>query len=313
MVQQSTRPGHTNIRPRRGDGRARHQKTSGRVLALPAIVVSLALVAFPFVAAFLLSLSDTSGGQTVGSFSGADNYLRMAGDPIFWKSLAVTAEIFIVGLAVQTALGLPLGYLMSLDVPGQKIMQALLLIPTITAPVAVGLLWLLIYDPTLGLANYILSSLGGPRVAWLGNPHTVVWSVIAVDTWQWVPFMGLIISAGIRAMPSEPLEAASVDGAGWINKARHVGLPLLVPVLTVAVLIRSVDLIRFFPLVYVLTQGGPVNSSTTLNLYGYKQGFLFQDFGYASALQIVLIVCVFAVAAVTIRLRSRGIDYADAV
>jgi multiple sugar transport system permease protein len=169
---------------------------------------------------------------------------------------------------------------------------------------------MLIYDPTLGAANQILTAVGLDPVVWLGDPDIALWSIALVDVWQWTPFMALIIAAGIRSLPAEPFEAASIDGASGWRKALHVGLPLLTPVISVAMLLRTVDLVRFFDTVYIMTQGGPVNSTNTLNVYGYRAAFIDQQTSYAAALQLSLLLLVVVMAgAFTFWRRRRSIDH----
>lgn len=271
-------------------------------LAMPAIIFSTLLVAVPIVWTFVLSVKSSRPG---GGFIGGANFEAMFQDPLFWGSLRITLFFFIVCLIIETILGLGLGYLLSLDVQGRKIFQGAMLIPAITASVAVGLLWLLLYDPSLGAINQLLMKVGLSPVVWLGDPAIAPWAIVIVDIWQWTPFMALIIAAGIRSLPEEPFEAAALDGAtGW-KKAIHVGLPLLAPVLTVAMLLRTVDLMRFFDTIYVMTQGGPVNSTNALNVYGYRTAFVNQDPGYASALQITLFLIVIIVAGLFTAARRR--------
>jgi multiple sugar transport system permease protein len=255
-------------------------------------------------------VSDLRRDGTNAGFVGLDNFARMAQSPEFWNSVRVTLVLFVVCLVVETVLGIALGYLMSIDVPGRKIFQGLMLIPAITASVAVALVWMLIYDPTLGAANQILTAVGLDPVVWLGDPDIALWSIALVDIWQWTPFMALIIAAGIRSLPTEPFEAASIDGASGWRKALHVGLPLLTPVISVAMLLRTVDLVRFFDTVYIMTQGGPVNSTNTLNVYGYRAAFIDQQTSYAAALQLSLLLLVVVMAgAFTLWRRRRSIDH----
>ena len=274
--------------------------------ALPAVLVTAALVLLPIVYTVWLSVSDRQADGTNAGFLGLHNYADMLANPEFWKSLKVTVFLFVVCLAVETVLGLALGYVMSLDVPGRRIFQGMMLIPAITASVAVGLLWLLIMDPTLGAANQILKAVGLDPVVWLGDPAIAPWSIALVDIWQWTPFMALIISAGIRSLPEEPFEAASIDGANGWRTALHVGLPLLRPVLIVAMMLRTVDLVRFFDTVYIMTQGGPVNATNTLNVYGYRAGFIDQQPSYAATLQIALLLLVVAIAGVFTWVRAKA-------
>jgi multiple sugar transport system permease protein len=274
--------------------------------ALPAVLVTAVLVLVPIAYTIWLSVSDRQSDGTNSGFLGFANYAEMFGNPQFWNSLKVTLFLFVVCLLVETVLGLALGYVMSLDVPGRRIFQGMMLIPAITASVAVGLVWLLIMDPSLGAANQILAKVGIGPVVWLGDPDIAPWSIALVDIWQWTPFMALIISAGIRSLPEEPFEAAALDGASGWRTAWNIGLPLLRPVLTVAMLLRTVDLVRFFDTIYIMTQGGPVNSTNTLNVYGYHAGFVDNEPSYAATLQIALLVLVIVIAGVFTWFRQRA-------
>lgn len=261
-------------------------------LIVPALVVTALLIVVPIVWSLVLSFTSTSGAH---SFT-LENFERMFSDSLFWQSVGITLFLFAACLVVQTILGVGLGYLLSIDVPGRRILQSVILIPSITASVAVGLLWLLIYDPTLGVANKLLQAVGLGDVVWLGNPQIAPWALVITDTWQWTPFIALIVSAGIRSLPSDIFEAASIDGAAGWKKGLHIGLPLLAPVLTVALMLRTVDLLRFFDLPFIMTDGGPVNATNTLNLYGYREAFVSTDPRYAATLQITLFVIVIVVA-----------------
>ena len=274
-------------------------------LIWPALIVTILLVVLPVLYTIWLSLSDRQIDGSNSGFVGLANFQTMLAEPEFWNSIRVTLFLFVLCLVVETVGGLVLGYLLSIDVPGRAIFQGLMLIPAITASVAVALVWLLIYDPTLGAANQLLEAIGIDPVVWLGSREMAPWSIAIVDIWQWTPFMALIIAAGIRSLPSEPFEAAVIDGAGNIKKALFVGLPLLYPVLTVAMLLRTVDLVRFFDTVYIMTQGGPVNATNTLNVYGYTAAFIDQDPSYAAALQLSLFFLVIIVAGAFTWLRGK--------
>lgn len=289
-----TSPGPAPAVPTRRRRRASQVPVARGVfpLVVPALLVTALLVVVPLLYTVWLSLSDRRPDGTNGGFVGADNYAQMLDSPVFWNSLRVTLMLFVVCLVVETLLGIALGYLLSIDVPGRRIFQALMLIPAITASVAVALVWLLIYDPSLGAANQVLEAAGLSPVVWLGDPSIAPWAIAIVDIWQWTPFMALIISAGIRSLPAEPFEAAGIDGAGGYAKARYVGLPLLMPVISVAVLLRTVDLVRFFDTVYVMTQGGPIDATNTLNVYGYRTAFIDQQASYAATLQLALLLLV---------------------
>lgn len=308
-----TQPGESSRAVKRGPT-GRRRRTVDPVargtlpLVMPAIIATTGLVLIPIAYTIWLALSDLQPDGTNNGFLGLADVQQMLGDPTFWASVKVTMFLFVTCLVIETVLGLALGYLLSLDVPGRRFFQGALLVPAITASVAVGLLWLLLYDPTLGVVNQLLGAVGIDPVTWLGDPAIAPWAIVAVDVWQWTPFMALIISAGIRNLPTDPFKAAEIDGArGW-RLVWFVGLPLLRPVLIVAMLLRTVDLVRFFDTVYVMTQGGPVDATNTLNVYGYRQGFTEGNASYAATLQLTLLVLVLVIAAGFAWLRGRTSD-----
>lgn len=277
-------------------------------LASPALIVTGLLVFIPIVFTIWLSISNQLVDGSNSGFVGLEHYITMVQNPEFWNSVRVTIFFFVVCLAIETTLGIALGYLLSIDVPGRSLFQGLMLIPAITASVAVSLVFMLIYDPTLGAANQLLNAIGLSSVVWLGDPEIAPWAIVIVDVWQWTPFMALLVAAGIRSLPSEPFEAAAIDGASRLKVMWNVGLPLLMPVITVAMLLRSVDLIRFFDSVFIMTQGGPLDATNTLNVYGYRKAFIEQQQSYAAALQITLFLLVIGVAAIFTWARSRNRD-----
>jgi multiple sugar transport system permease protein len=185
----------------------------------------------------------------------------------------------------------------------RRLVRTIMLSPFVMPPVVVAMMWVIILDPFLGAANYILASLGLPQSGWLSSP-TVVLPVFAVlDTWQAAPFVALLILGGLQMIPRSIYEAAELDGAGGVAMFRYVTLPMLVPTLMTVVILRSVDLLKFFDLIYVITQGGPANASNTLNIYAFRRGFEFFDMGYASTLMVALTVTVMGVALCIIYLR----------
>lgn len=169
----------------------------------------------------------------------------------------------------------------------------------------VGLMWLVLLDPSIGPANYVLTSIGLPRSDWLASPHVVIPVIALIDTWQWSPFIALIVLGGLQTLPEEPYEAAYIDGATRTQAFLFLTLPMLLPTLLTATILRTVDLLRFFDIIYVTTQGGPGNASTTLNIYAYKRGFEFFDMGKASAIMIVLLAGVMLVVGLLTLARKR--------
>ena len=275
--------------------RARRRGASPAVWLLgPALAFVALLTGFPFLYAIYLSLNRFVFGGTP-SFIGFGNYAAMLRDPLFWTGIRVTFVLYVIALAGQLALGLYVGMLLNRALRAARLLRTILLAPFAMPSVAVGMMWLILLDPSFGSVNYLLQLVGLQKSLFLASPALVVPTLAAIDTWQWTPFVALIILGGLQALPSDPYEAAVVDGASPLQLFRFVTLPLLRPALLAAAILRSVDLLRFFDTIYITTQGGPGNASTTLNIYAYQQGFQFFDLGYASALMLALLGAVLAV------------------
>jgi multiple sugar transport system permease protein len=173
----------------------------------------------------------------------------------------------------------------------------------VATPVAIALVWMMIMDINTGILNYFLDLVAGIRVGWLNDRKVVLWSMIIIDTWQWTPFIMLITLAGLSALPTEPYESAVIDGASPVQLFWFLTLPMLRPTLMVALMFRSIDALKTFDIIYVITQGGPAFASETLNLYGFSQGFQYFNMGYGSALLILYFILVMGTSMLFIRLR----------
>jgi len=184
------------------------------------------------------------------------------------------------------------------------IVRSLFISPFMMPPVVAGMMWLVILDPSLGAANYVLTALGLPPSDWLASPTFVIPTIAFIDTWQWAPYVALIVLGGLQSLPPSVYEAAQIDGATPAKTFWRITLPLLMPTIVTAMILRSVDLLRFFDIIYITTQGGPGNASNTLNIYGFRVGFEFFNFGYASALMITLSVIVLGAVIALNRLRG---------
>ena len=273
-------------------------------LMVPGLVFAAGLILFPVAFTVWLSLLDYTLGKSA-RFAGLGNYRELARDSVFWAGLGITLTLYIVCLIAQLVIGVWLGLLMNARIRGRKVLRTILISPFVLPGAIVGLLWLVLLDPSLGPANYVLETLGLPRSDWLANPAIVVPVIALIDTWQWSPFIGLIVLGGLQTLPSEPYEAAYIDGATRSQVFRYLTLPMLLPTLMTAATLRSVDLLRFFDIIYVTTQGGPGSASTTLNIYAYKRGFEFFDMGKASAIMIVLLILVLAIVSALNAVRRR--------
>ncbi len=268
----------------------------------PAIAFVAVMVGFPF--AYTLWLSGFAfhfGGAPHAV--GLGNYRTLLADGKFWNGLWITLYLYALALAMQLVLGLYLALLLNRVQRFRRVVRSVLISPFVLPPVVVGLMWLVILDPSIGAANYVLGLFGLPPSLWLASPGFVIPTVALIDTWQWTPFIALILLAGLQALPGDVFEAAAIDGAHGFALLRRVTLPLLAPSIVTAATLRSVDLLRFFDVIYVTTQGGPGDASDTLNIYGFRQGFVFLNIGYACALMVALTVLVLGAVGLLARMR----------
>lgn len=259
----------------------------------PAVLYLFALTIYPLLYSVKVSFTVTTAGA--GGFTLA-NFARLLRDRLFFISLGQTAVYTLAALLIEFILGLALAVLVDWGMRAaspylMKPARALLLAPMLLPPVVVAVIWRLIYNPDFGVLNGSLKSLGvnTAPLTWIAGENTALLSVILVDVWQWTPFMFLLLLAGLQALPMEPFEAARVDGASPLETFRLLTLPLLKPVILVALLLRSMDLLRVFDQIFILTQGGPGFATETASLFIYRTAFRFYDFGYAAVLSFVVL------------------------
>src|ERR687897_405226 len=249
-----------------------------RWMTAPAVIFSAGMIAFPLAYAVWLALSDVTLGSEP-RFAGLANFNRMIADTEFWNGLRLTLLLYVVSLVLQMTLGIWLGLLLARTQFARGLVRTVMVSPFMLPPVVVGMMAIVILDPSFGIANWLLGRLGLPPGLWLSDPGTVVLTVAGLDTWQWTPFVALIVMGGYLSLPSDVFEATEIDGASGWQRFRLVTLPLLLPTIVTAAVLRSVDLLRLFDIIYLTTQGGPGTASTTLNILAYRRGFKFSDLG----------------------------------
>jgi multiple sugar transport system permease protein len=278
------------------------QRLELSALSAPAVIFTFAMIAFPVVYTVLLGFqSFSSTGKQ--SFVGMANYSKLLADNEFWHGLWVTIALYVLSLVLQLVLGVWLALVLFHAKRLHGLVRSLFISPFMMPPVVAGMMWLVILDPSLGAANYILQSMGLPPSDWLASPSLVIPTIALVDTWQWTPYVALIVLGGLQSLPPSVYEAAQIDGASPFKTFQRITLPLLLPTIVTATILRSVDLLRFFDIIYITTQGGPGNASNTLNIYGFRVGFEFFNIGYASALMLTLTAIVFGAVLAFNRLR----------
>jgi multiple sugar transport system permease protein len=272
------------------------------VFIAPALALLLLMSVFPLLWALYLSFTDYSATRdTPVSWVGFRNYVDILTSSAVHER-ALTTIVYVLGaVGLQTVLGFSIAYLISRRVRGRGLLTTLFLVPMMISPVVVGLFWRFMLDTQFGVVNSLLGSLGLGQVEWLTKQRTALLSVVVVDTWQWTPFIMLIALAGLTAVPRYLYEAASIDRATEWFRFRHITLPLVWPLLLIAVLFRAIEAFRLFDLVYILTSGGPGVSTETLSFHVYKVAFLGFDTGLASAYGILMVLVVIVLAQVYLR------------
>lgn len=259
------------------------------LLLAPTVAVLLALSIYPLIYAIKVSLQ--VGVGDAARWSGG-NFARLFADGFFRSALLHTFSYAALALTFEFLLGLGLALLLDRPLRGRGAFRALLLVPMMLPPVVVGVVWRLMLNPSFGAINGTLKGVGVETegLTWTASPALAFISVVAVDIWQWTPFMFLVLLAGLQAIPQEPYEAAMIDGASAWQTFIHVTLPLLKPAILIALLLRTMDLLRVFDQIFILTEGGPGFATETVSLYIYRTAFRFFDFGYAAAMSFALLV-----------------------
>ena len=268
-------------------------------LATPALVYVLAVAVGPMVQGFLYSFESYNLIRP-GSrhFVGLDNYVSLWRDPTA-RSAVINTFLFTFGaVTIEFVLGLGVALLLWRDDLFNRIALGLLLIPATVTPLVVGLIFKALLSPEYGMLGYPLAEFGlsGPR-GLLAEPQRALATLIAIDAWEWTPLMALILLAGLKSLPTDILEAASVDGATALQRFRLVILPLVLPAAFLALILRMMDAFRVFDIIFVTTSGGPADATNTLMIYGVKQGLEFFNIGAASAVSTLIVACILVMAA----------------
>lgn len=277
---------------------------------VPALVVVGAVIVFPWAFTLWMSVNRWTLGQS-RSFAGMENYLRLAGDPRFWESLVHTLSYTFLSVVTPMFLGTVAALIFDAKVPLRGLLRGIFVMPMMATPVAVALVWTMMFHPQLGVLNYLLSLVGIPVQEWIFNANTVIPSLVAVETWQWTPLVMLIVLGGLASVPREPFESAEIDGANAWQQFRYLTLPMIAPFLMIAVIIRTIDALKSFDIIYAMTQGGPGTASETINIYLYNTAFSYYDIGYGSAMAVVFFTVIVALSFILLMLRQRS-QWADA-
>ncbi len=298
----------STTRRARVSARQKREWLDGYVLVAPAIVLFVLLVVYPMFSTVYLSLFDYGLTDARIRFVGLGNFVELTQDAVFWRSLPNNLTILVVSVIFQVGLGLILAALIDRGIRwGKGLARTLNFAPVVMSSVAVGILWQLIYDPTVGLANHFVRAIGltPPTQGWLGDPNIVIYSILVVACWQYTGYVMIIILAGMQSVSQELYEAAEIDGATELRKFFHITLPSIRNVNIAVILITMIGAIKVFDLVYILTRGGPANASQVMGTYIYYNAFTVNQAGYASAISVVLLVFALVLGFLQLRLSYR--------
>lgn len=274
---------------------------------LPALILIGIIVLFPIIYNLFMSMNSWFVASGRGpEWIGLKNYINLLDNPRFWNSLKVTFIFSLGALAVEVILGTMLALFLNREFKGKNIVKLIFLFPIAATPVAVSLIWGMMFNYDLGIINIIMQNLGLKPLLWLASPKIVIPALIITDTWQWTPLILLIVLASLESLPTDPFESAKVDGANILQVIYHITLPLVRPAIVVAAMIRSIDAIKTFDMIYVMTQGGPDIASENLNLYIFQTGFSYFRMGAASSLAIVLFTLVLTINIILAVIRKTG-------
>lgn len=266
------------------------------LFAAPAMVFVGALIIFPLGWTVYLSLTDAEGSVRADkSFVGLENYVTVLTDTDrFWPAVLRTVEFTGVALFFEVVLGMAIALLLWRPFRGEKWVRVAILLPLVATPVAVGMMWRLIFDPNIGFANQLLGWVGIPPQPWLAGQSTALMTTAFIDVWQWTPMVVLILLAGLTSLSHEPHEAALIDGANAWQRFWYVTLPLLRTTLVVAILLRGIDAIKTFDILYATKGkgGGSFHEVETLNVYAYGLSFDYDEYGLASAVLIIFFLII---------------------
>ena len=278
-------------------------RDNGNAYILPAAALLFFVTLYPVVYVVYLSLHRRLLIFDISRFVGLENYFFLLRDDRFWNAFKNTAYFTALSVSLELIIGLSIAMLLSRSFRFKGIVRAIVLIPWAIPTVVSARMWEWIYNTDFGILNYLL----GVKINWLGSPFWAMNAAVFMDVWKTTPFVAILLMAGLQVIPLELYQAARVDGAGNWSIFRRITLPLLMPVILVVLIFRTLDAFRVFDAVYVLTGGGPANTTETLSIYAYKVLFQTLQFGYGSTLSVVVFLCTGAISVFYIRLLSRGV------
>lgn len=277
------------------------------VFVAPSIVFIVVMIIVPLLYNFAMSFTDWQMSLVKApSFLGLQNYKDLLQDERFLNSVWRTIVFSVIAIALETVLGVALAVLFNRRFHGRRIVQALMLLPVVATPVALGMVWTLILEPSIGFANVVLQALGmAPRTFIATTGFESLLCLILIDVWEWTPMVMLMVYGGLMTIPQDPYESALLDGATKWQTFTKITLPLASPAILVAVLMRLIDVVKTYDIIYATTQGGPSFATETINIYGYLNMFGYYRFGKAAAISVLFFIVVMAVGCGFLKVKSK--------
>ncbi|TAJ34437.1 sugar ABC transporter permease [Bosea sp. (in: a-proteobacteria)] len=275
------------------------------LFSLPAVLVIAAVIVFPWIYTLFMSLQDWKiGGGS--EFVGLANFMDLAKDQRFVESMGHTVYFTVLAVVLPIVFGTAAALVFHREFPARGLLRTIFIMPMMATPVAVALVWTMMFHPQLGVLNYLLSLVGIGPSAWVYDPGTVIPTLVMVEVWHWTPLVMLIVLGGLAGLPKEPYESALIDGANDWHMFRHITLPLVWPFIMVAIVIRTIDALKAFDTIFVITQGGPGTASETMNIFLYLQAFQFYKIGYASAVVVIFFIIIIMLSLLLLYARQKS-------
>ena len=276
--------------------------TSRWAFMAPAAIILGAMLAYPIFYTVQISFArfDLMTFSAV-EWVGWENYAHVLDDYRFWSSMKVTAIYLVLALPLQIVLGFGIAFLINADWKGRGVLRALFLIPMVVAPVVAGGIWRMILDPLWGIVNWGLGLLGLGPMDWFGDPNLAMASIVIIDTWRWTPFVVLIATAALLALPRDVFEAAEIDGANWWSMLWSITLPLLVPIIAATFVVRWLGAVKMFDIALAATYGGPGGATNVINLFIYEEAFRSLRFAESAAMAVIVLVLTMVLTGIFLR------------
>lgn len=273
---------------------------------LPALVATVAIIVFPWIFTIWMSFHEWKIGGAK-TWVGLRNYIDLASNQRFLESMWHTAYFTVLAVLLPLVAGTFAAVIFNRRFPLRGLLRTIFIMPMMATPVAIALVWTMMFHPQLGVLNYLLSVVGIPPSEWVFARSTVIPSLALVEVWLWTPFVMIIVLGGLAAVPEEPYESARLDGATQWQMFRYITFPLVLPFIAVAGVMRTIDAVKAFEVIYVISSGGPGTASETINLYLYSQAFAYYNVGTASTVVVVFfaIILLLSVALLWVRERSK--------